>query len=104
MRHIQPVPGWLFSTLSLSTVLLAVTNCFREATNMVKVRAALEMFQPSFSISFSLFRQRLIIHCFALEMEPEEIKIYSIVANFKAFKMYIKLAVAIFFKDGKEKA
>ena len=39
---------------------------------------------------------------FSLDLETEEIKIYSAVVNSKAFKMDIKLAVAIFLKDGKE--
>ena len=41
---------------------------------------------------------------FSLDLSTEEIKIYSAVVNSKAFKMDIKLAVAIFFKDGKEVA
>ena len=39
---------------------------------------------------------------FSLDLATEEIKIYSAVVNFKVFKMDIKLAVAVFFKDGKE--
>jgi hypothetical protein len=38
---------------------------------------------------------------FSLDLATEEIKIYSAVVNPKAFKVDIKLAVAIFFKDGK---
>ena len=41
---------------------------------------------------------------FSLDLSTEEIKIYSAIVNSKAFKMDIKLAVAIFFKDGKEVA
>jgi hypothetical protein len=39
---------------------------------------------------------------FSLDLSTEEIKIYSAVVNSKAFKRDIKLAVAIFYKDGKE--
>jgi hypothetical protein len=39
---------------------------------------------------------------FSLDLSTEEIKIYSAVVYSKAFKRDIKLAVAIFFKDGKE--
>ena len=39
---------------------------------------------------------------FSLDLSTEEIKIYSTVVNSKAFKRDIKLAVAVFFKDGKE--
>ena len=41
---------------------------------------------------------------FSLELETEEIRIYSAVVYFKAFKRDIKLAVAVFLKDGKELA
>ncbi len=39
---------------------------------------------------------------FSLDLSTEHIKIYSAVVNSKAFKRDIKLAVALFFKDGKE--
>ena len=39
---------------------------------------------------------------FSLDLSTEDIKIYSAVVYSKAFKRDIKLAVAIFFKDGKE--
>ena len=39
---------------------------------------------------------------FSLDLSTEEIKIYSAVVYSKAFKRDIKLAVAIFYKDGKE--
>ena len=39
---------------------------------------------------------------FSLDLSTEEIKIYSAVVNSKAFKRDIMLAVALFFKDGKE--
>lgn len=39
---------------------------------------------------------------FSLDLATEEVKIYSAVVFSKAFKRDIKLAVAIFFKDGKE--
>jgi len=39
---------------------------------------------------------------FSLDLVTEELRIYSAVVNSKAFKMDIKLAVAVFFKDGKE--
>ena len=39
---------------------------------------------------------------FCLDLSTEDIKIYSAVVYCKAFKRDIKLAVAIFFKDGKE--
>ncbi|MGV8139259.1 MAG: transposase [Mangrovibacterium sp.] len=39
---------------------------------------------------------------FSLDLATEDIKIYSAVVFSKAFKRDIKLAVAIFFKDGKE--
>ncbi len=39
---------------------------------------------------------------FSLDFASDDIKIYSAVVFSKAFKMDIKLAVAIFFKDGKE--
>ena len=41
---------------------------------------------------------------FSLDFSSGDIKIYSAVVYSKAFKMDIKLAVAIFFKDGKEMA
>ncbi len=41
---------------------------------------------------------------FNLDLSNEEIKIYSTVIYCKAFKMDIKLAIAVFFKDGKEVA
>ncbi len=41
---------------------------------------------------------------FALDMDTEELKIYSAVVYAKAFKRDVKLAVAVFFKDGKEVA
>jgi len=41
-------------------------------------------------------------HYFSLDLSAEEIKIYSAVVFSKAFKRDIKLAVAVFFKDGKE--
>jgi len=40
--------------------------------------------------------------CFCLDMETKDIQVYSSVVYSKAFKREIKLAVAIFFKDGKE--
>ena len=43
-------------------------------------------------------------HYFSLDLSTEEIKIYSAVVFSKAFKRNIKLAVAVFFKDGKEVA
>lgn len=46
--------------------------------------------------------QNLDMKCFSLDMFSEEIKIYSAVVFSKAFKRDIKLAVAIFYKDGKE--
>jgi hypothetical protein len=39
---------------------------------------------------------------FSLDFSSEDIKIYSAVVFSKAFKMDIKLAVAVFIKDGKE--
>lgn len=39
---------------------------------------------------------------FSLDLATQEIKIYSAVVNSKAFKMDVKLAVAVFLKDGKE--
>ena len=39
---------------------------------------------------------------FSIDLATEEIKIYSAVVNSKAFKRDTKLAVTIFFKDGKE--
>lgn len=42
------------------------------------------------------------INCFSLELESEEIKIYSAIVYSKAFKRDIKLAIAIFYKNGKE--
>lgn len=39
---------------------------------------------------------------FTLDLETEELKIYSAVVFSKAFRRDIKLAVAILFKDGKE--
>ena len=39
---------------------------------------------------------------FSLDLSTEDIKIYSAVVNSKAFKRDIKLAVAVFLKDGKE--
>ena len=41
---------------------------------------------------------------FSLDLSNEEITIYSLVVYSKAFKMDIKLAIAIFYKDGKETA
>jgi Transposase DDE domain len=41
---------------------------------------------------------------FSLDLSSEEITIYSLVVYSKAFKMDIKLAIAIFYKDGKETA
>lgn len=41
---------------------------------------------------------------FSLDLSTEEITIYSLVVYSKAFKMDIKLAIAIFYKDGKETA
>lgn len=41
---------------------------------------------------------------FALDMDTEELKIYSAVVYAKAFKRDVKLAIAVFFKDGKEVA
>ena len=41
---------------------------------------------------------------FSLDLSTEDIEIYSAVVFSKAFKMDIKLSVAIFFKDGKEAA
>ena len=41
---------------------------------------------------------------FSLDLSTQEIKIYSAVVFSKAFKRDIKLAVAVFFKDGKETA
>jgi hypothetical protein len=38
----------------------------------------------------------------SLDLSTEKIKIYSAVVNSKAFKRYKKLAVSIFYKDGKE--
>lgn len=40
--------------------------------------------------------------CFSLDVSTEEIKIYSAVVFCKALKIDIKLAVAVFFKNGKE--
>ena len=48
--------------------------------------------------------KNLDIHYFSLDLATEEIKIYSAVVFSKAFKRDIKLAVAVFFKDGKEVA
>jgi hypothetical protein len=48
--------------------------------------------------------KNLDINYFSLDLSTEEIKIYSAVVYCKAFKRDIKLAVAIFFKDGKELA
>jgi hypothetical protein len=39
---------------------------------------------------------------FSLDLSTEDIKIYSAVVNSKAFKRDIKLAVAVFYKDGKQ--
>ena len=39
---------------------------------------------------------------FSLDLSTEEITIYSLVVYSKAFKMDIKLAIAIFYKDGRE--
>ena len=39
---------------------------------------------------------------FSLDLSTKEIIIYSAVVNSKAFKRDIKLAIAVFFKDGKE--
>lgn len=41
---------------------------------------------------------------FSLDLSTEEITIYSLVVYSKAFKMDIKLAIAIFYKDGREMA
>jgi hypothetical protein len=41
---------------------------------------------------------------FSLDLSNQEITIYSLVVYSKAFKMDIKLAIAIFYKDGKETA
>lgn len=41
---------------------------------------------------------------FSLDLSSEEITIYSLVVYSKALKMDIKLAIAIFYKDGKETA
>jgi hypothetical protein len=41
---------------------------------------------------------------FSLDLSNQEITIYSLVVYFKALKMDIKLATAIFYKDGKERA
>ena len=41
---------------------------------------------------------------FSLDLSDEEITIYSLVVYAKAFKMDIKLAFAIFYKEGKEMA
>jgi hypothetical protein len=41
---------------------------------------------------------------FSLDLSNEQITIYSIVVYSQAFKMDIKLAIAIFYKDGKETA
>ena len=41
---------------------------------------------------------------FSLDFSNEEITIYSLVVYSKAFKMDIKLAIAIFYKDGRETA
>jgi hypothetical protein len=41
---------------------------------------------------------------FSLDLSNEEITIYSLVVYFKAFKMDIKLAIAIFYEDGREMA
>lgn len=41
---------------------------------------------------------------FFLEVNTQDVKIYSAVVHSKAFKRYIKLAVTIFYKDGKEVA
>jgi hypothetical protein len=46
--------------------------------------------------------QDLDMKHFSLDMFTEDIKIYSAVVYSKAFKRDIKLAVAIFYKDGKE--
>lgn len=48
--------------------------------------------------------RNLDIDYFSLDLATEEIKIYSAVVNSKAFKRDIKLAVAVFLKDGKEMA
>jgi hypothetical protein len=41
---------------------------------------------------------------FSLDLSNEEITIYSLVVYSQAFRMDIKLAIAIFYKDGKETA
>ena len=41
---------------------------------------------------------------FSLDLSNEDITIYSLVVYSSAFKRYIKLAMAIFYKDGKETA
>ena len=46
--------------------------------------------------------KQLDTNYFSLDLSTGDIKIYSAVVFSKAFKMDIKLAVAIFFKDGKE--
>jgi len=46
--------------------------------------------------------KKLDTNYFSLDLSTEEFKIYSAVVNSKAFKRDIKLAVAVFFKDGKE--
>jgi hypothetical protein len=44
------------------------------------------------------------INYFSLDLQTDEIEIYSAVVYSKAFKRDIKLAIAIFYKDGKEVA
>ncbi|MFA5330395.1 MAG: hypothetical protein WC384_21560 [Prolixibacteraceae bacterium] len=39
---------------------------------------------------------------FSINMDAVEIKIYAAIGNSKVFNMDIKLAVVIFFNDGKE--
>ena len=41
---------------------------------------------------------------FSLDLSNEEIRVYSLVVYSKAFKRDIKLAIAIFYKEGKETA